>query len=688
MAAILLGFVVYALRLFSLQVLDYASWMDKAEEQRISQLNLPTQRGIIYDRNNVILGRNIPSYNAIIIPADLPDDPGEQQEIFRQLSALIDTPVNLGIIDSATSPFVACKSKHGIAQIAAWAASYKPFTPVPIKCDIDRRTAMRIKERAVDWPGVDVEITPVRDYPTGVFTSNIIGYLGPIYPEIEEEMRGLGFDPSRDKIGYAGIELEYQDLLGGRNGQRVVEVDVGGQVLRDMAAPAAAAPGNNIRLTIDYRLQEAAYAILVDQINFFNARVQTQDAIMTSGVVIAINPQNGEILAMVSYPSYENNRLAQVIPGDYYEQLAADATLPLLNHAVSDQVPVGSVFKIVTGVGALNEAVVTPEQIIKTPGFIQLTEKAYANDPGRPKDFVDWINRDGSHPEGLGQLDFIHGLAFSSNVYFYKLGGGYQDEVPEGLGICRLGAYARALGYATPPEVQLPAVADGLIPDPDWKRLDQGQSWTTGDTYIASVGQGLVTATPLQVLLSAATVSMGGKLMEPSIVHEILDADGNVLETYAPRLRWDLTITPTIPIFDTTSLRDCEPTGELKAIQPWVFEKVREGMRAAVTEGTLGPLSNDAPGFYVLEARGIPAAGKTGTAEYCDIYATAKGRCVPGKWPAHAWTVAFAPYDKPEIAVVAFVYNGSEGASVAAPIVRRVLQTYFEIKAGDADLGR
>jgi len=699
LGALLLIFLVYVARLFLLQVIDHNDWLAEAEDQRTDTINIAAPRGILYDRNGAILARNIPSYNAVIIPALLPDDPGEQQEIFRQLSLLIDVPVNLGVIDSVASPYSPCKSEHGIAQIAEFGLSYDPYREYQVKCDIDRATAMRIKEKATFWTGVDVEIAPLRDYPTGYLTANLVGYLGPIYPEVEEQYRELGFDPSRDKVGYSGLELEFQDILGGRNGLRTVEVDVGGQVIRDLEAPQPAIPGNNIRLTIDYRLQQAAFALLEDQITFFNERVETPDAIMSSGVVIAINPQTGEILAMVSYPSFENNRLAQFIPEYYYRQLEADARLPLMNHAVSDQLPVGSVFKIVTGVGALNEGVVTPEEMIKTPGAIQLTEKYYANDPGRPKDFVDWINREGACPGGLnltgtctqtgvGSLDFVHGMAYSSNVYFYKLGGGYQDEVSEGLGICRLGTYARALGYALAPQIELPAVADGLIPDPNWKRIDQGQSWTTGDTYIASVGQGLVTATPLQVLLSAATVATGGKLWEPTIVREILDPDGAVIQSFSPQLRWDLTITPTIETFDTTSLRDCETTGELRTIEPWVFEQVREGMRLAVTDGTLGPVGSDAPEFDLLEGIGVAAAGKTGTAEYCDVYASAKGLCIPGKWPAHAWTVAFAPFENPEIAVVAFVYNGREGAPVAGPIVRRVLQAYFEIKAGDVEQAR
>jgi penicillin-binding protein 2 len=381
---------------------------------------------------------------------------------------------------------------------------------------------------------------------------------------------------------------------------------------------------------------------------------------------------------MVSYPTYENNRMARIIPAYYYEQLIKDPTNPLLNHAVGDVLPVGSVFKLSTGIGALNEGVVTPDQIIKTPGKLDVTEKYYANDPGRPREFVDWIYNNGQNPGGFGQLDFVHGLANSSNVYFYKLGGGYKDEVPEGLGICRLKTYAEAIGYGPAPGVGLPDEQDGLLPDPTWKRITHGESWSTGDTYISSVGQGYVLATPIQVLLSAVTVANDGKLMQPTLIREILDGEGNVAQSFQPKMKWDITKDPVIQEFNPTTIRGCEPiTGQKKTVQPWVIQTVKEGMRLAVTEGTL---SGENVGFQKLD---IAAAGKTGTAEYCDKFAQAKNRCAPGNWPSHAWTIAFAPYDNPEIAVVAFVYNGNEGSTVAGPIVRQVLQSYFELKAID-----
>lgn len=664
----LLVFLVYVGRLFSLQILQGPNYLAQAEDNRTKEDNIAAPRGVIYDRNDIVLARNIASYNIVITASKLPDDPGEVQEIYRQLSELLNMPVNGGEL-TKENPYVPCVSNHGIAQIAEYGETATPYTPVKVKCDVDKNLAMVIQEKSNDLPGVGVEIQPIRDYPTGSLTASIIGFLGPIPANREQEFRDNGLVPDRDKVGYAGLELEYQDLLAGQNGIRLVEVDVAGQTLRQVREVQPIIPGKSLRLTIDTRLQQAATAILEREINYWNTFLNTIRS--TSGVVIAMNPKTGEILAMVSYPSYENNRMARFIPEYYYTQLIEDPANPLLNHAVGDTLPAGSVFKLVTAVGALNEGVVTPDQIIETPPKITVTEKFFANDRGNPKDFVDW------NKAGFGRLDFLGGLANSSNVYFYKLGGGYKDEVPVGLGVCRLGTYARALGYGDYPGVGLPEEEKGLIPDPQWKRITHGESWSTGDTYIASVGQGYVLATPLQVLMSAATIANAGKLMQPALVHDILDGEGNIEKAFEPVMKWDITQDPVIQEYYDTTIRGCEPIeGQTKTVQPWVIDKVQEGMRRAVTSGTLTKIQD----YYKLS---IPAAGKTGTAEYCDKYALEKNRCIPGEWPTHAWTVAYAPYDDPEIAVVAFVYNGGEGASVAGPIVFQLLQAYFDLKSID-----
>ncbi len=724
------GVLIY--RLMDLQIAQNQDFLDKAVDNYTIDISDPAPRGIIYDRNGYILARNVASYNVVITPAGLPDDEADIQNIYRELSALIDVPVNEGDVEYAKL-FGICVPGPGIAQMVELGDSLAPYTPVRIKCNIGEELARVVRERTVDWPGVDVEIEPIRDYPTGSLTATLVGFLGPIYETVADSYESRGFVTNRDKIGYAGIETSMDDILLGRNGLRVVQVDVAGQVLRNLEPPIEPVAGNNVVLTIDTRLQKAAEAALVEEINYWNNFLNTTQ--ISSGVVIAMNPKTGEILAMVSYPTYENNRMARFIPGYYYEQLSQDLRRPLVNNAISAEFPPGSVFKLSTATGAYNEEVVGPDDIIKTPGKLTLCEKFSPNDPCtglNQRPFVDWIyDRNGViNEEGFGALDFFHCIAYSSNVCFYKLGGGFENEIEEGLGIFRLGEYARALGYGEQSGIQLPGEENGLIPSPQWKRINQGENWSTGDTYIASVGQGLVLGTPLQVLMSGATVANRGKLMQPTIVREIQDGEGRVIPVwfdpvnfnlyelrneendtgnivplyvnvsnpedtfeqppdgsyqispFVQNMKWDITQTPLIEEYSCEA-GYCDTTGKVKTIEPETMEAVRTGTRLAVTDsrGTLYKIFNTDYPFT------IAVAGKTGTAEYCDDVARAKRLCNFGAWPRHAWTLAYAPYDDPEIIVVAFAYNGGEGGSVAAPIVARVLQAYFELKSIDIAQG-
>lgn len=663
-AAVVVVFGYYTFRLFNLQILQGREFLAQSDENRTRIVSVQTERGIIYDRNGYVLARNVPSFNIVITPAHLPADQGAVQEIYRQLSQLIDVPVSRGLTDEATvKTFKPCDNDLGISQIVYIGDTNAPYDPVRIKCNVDQKIAMIVKEKASDWQGVGIEVEPVRDYPTGELTAEVIGFLGPIPASLEQEYRDLGFVPGRDKVGYAGVEASLDELLRGKNGTRVVEVDVAGKELRDLEPPVPIQPGYNIRLTIDTRLQSAAKTALIEEIRFWNTYLNTIRS--TNGVVIAMNPKTGEILALVSYPTFENNRMARFIPAYYYEQLSRDPNRPLFNHAISAEHPPGSVFKLATAIGALNERVITPEQKIMDPGKITVTQKFSPNDPGTDRDYVCW------NEAGHGEVDFLHGVAWSCDVYFYKISGGYKDEVKEGLGIWRLGEYARALGYGSITGIELPGEADGLIPDPDWKRVNVGENWATGDTYIAAMGQGYVLATVLQVLVSASILANDGKYMQPTLVREVLDSSGNVIRPFEPKLKWDITKDPVISVYDENFFK----TEEKKIVEPWVVQLTKQGMHMVTLEG----------GTAYKEFRNmqIPSAGKTGTAEYCDNVAQSKNLCRPGNWPTHSWYVGYAPFDDPEIAVVAFVYNGGEGASVAAPIVRRVMEAYFELKAID-----
>jgi penicillin-binding protein 2 len=664
---VLIVFAYYIVQLFNYQIVHGAEYLARADDNRTVEKSISTQRGIIYDRNGAVLARNAATYNIAVTPAELPDDEGARQEIYRSLAEEIGIPASSGTMSEETAKlFKECENDLGVSQIVYIAETNWPYQPTAIRCGVDETTAMIIHQKSVDWPGISVEIETVREYPTGSLTAEIIGFLGPIPADREEEFTALGFIPGQDKVGYAGIEDFLQDTLAGKNGTRVVEVDVAGQVIRDLEPPVAAVPGNNVTLTIDTRLQQAAEAALIEQMQYWNNRDPV--LALSSGVVVAMNPKTGEILTMVSYPSYENNRMSRFIPSYYYNQLQEDPHLPLLNKAISGEYPPGSVFKMATAVGILNEGVVTPEYQINDPGEIQILEKYSQNDPGKIRRYVCYDEN------GHGMVDFLKGVMLSCDVYFYKVGGGYKDEVKQGLGIWRIGEYARALGYGTVTGVELNGEIDGHIPDPTWKRRIIGESWSTGDTYISTIGQGYVLSTPMQVLMSFVTLANDGKLMVPHLVKQIRDSEGNVIYESEPEVRWDITVDPLITVYDENNFA----TEEKIAVQPWVIQKLKEGLRLVVTEGTS---SNYFEGFT------IPSAGKTGTAEYCDDIARKKNRCEFGSWPAHAWYVGYAPYDNPEIVVIAFVYNGNEGSSVTAPIVRKVLDAYFQLKAMDTTAG-
>jgi len=711
-------------RLLNLQAVQASEWLNQAVENYTTTVSIQPARGIIYDRNGYIVAGNAASYNIIITPAELADSDADIQNIYRDLAAIIDVPASLGTVEDAKL-VAECVPGPGISQLVALGDSLAPYRPVKVKCNVDEVIARIVRERAVDWPGISVEVEPVRNYPTGSLTANVIGFLGPIPASLEEVYRQRGFAPNRDKIGYAGVESALDPLLVGIPGKRVVQVDVAGKELRNLEAPVSPISGSNIKLTIDTRLQSAAEAVLITEIQGWNnyfGQIR-----ISSGVVIAMNPKTGEVLAMVTYPTYENNRMSRFIPAYYYDQLSEDPRRPLLNNAIQAEYPPGSVFKLSTATGAFNEGVVTLSKTIQTPGKLELCEKFSPNEActdANTRPFVDWIYnvRGVINEAGFGQLDFLHCIAYSSNVCFYKLGGGYEEEIEEGLGIFRLGEYARALGYGAPSGIQLIGEQDGLIPSPQWKRINQGENWSTGDTYIASVGQGYVISTPLQVIMSGATIANDGKLMQPTIVREVTDGEGNVREIwfnpddfslwapsqafedrlnegnvwvniddgevvtelpagsyqispFSPNVKWDLTVTPKIRGYSCDG-GFCSETGEMKIVQPSTIEAVQEGMRLAIsdTRGTLNAVFSGFP---------IAVAGKTGTAEYCDDVALKANRCQFGEWPTHSWTLAYAPFEDPEIIIMAFMYNGGEGASVAGPVVGRLMSAYFELKAID-----
>ena len=637
--------IAFSGQLLRLQVLEYEELSALAVENRQARINAPAQRGVIYDRNGIILAHNIPSYDVVITPAELPEDDLRLQEIYQRVATITGAPINTPPLDAgnaSSNRMGEDAPPPGITEVVFLQESIAPYESVVVAPDVDRKVALTLSEELRNLPGVGIQITPMRDYPTGSLTAHLIGYMGPITEAVKDFYTERGFDASSDKIGYSGVEAYMQDTLAGQNGFKLIEQDVAGLELRVIGQVTNPTPGRSIMLTIDTQLQAITEAALRQRMKIENQSRDGQP--VTNGVAIAMNPQTGEILSMVSLPNYDNQQFARYIPVDYYTELVNHPHKPLLNQAISGEHPPGSVYKLVVASGALQEDIVTPEQFVNDPGEIEIVNRYFPNDPGKTRKVVCWKR------DGHGPVDFMTGIAQSCDVYFYALGGGYEDGgVTNGLGIEKIYQYSEWLGYNQTTGIELPGELSGLIPNSDWKRINIGENWSTGDTYITSIGQGYVLSTPLQVLNSFTPfINNDGALMKPTIIRNILDGEGNIVEEFQPQIIHQIPVKRSI------------------------IEKISIALRKVMVDGT---------GEKLQEINGVTIAGKTGTAEYCDNIAQLAGRCEFGAWPAHAWFVGYGPYENPEIAVVAFVYSGEEGATVAGPIVMEIIDAYFELKS-------
>jgi penicillin-binding protein 2 len=638
-------------RLFYLQILRGKEYEEAAKENRISFVNIPAPRGVIYDRNGVQLVKNIPEFNVTLTPAYLPSDTIRLQELYQYISQLTGVPVRTppleaGAAGGDTQP------PRGITELVAEGESLAPYNPVIIKRNVSSEVALMLRGRQRTLPGVGISVTPQREYTTGPLTSHLVGYMGPITKEVADDYIKLGFDPSRDKIGYAGVEAWEQDTLGGKNGSKTIEEDVAGLELRTIGDVVNPVPGNNLSLTIDVRLQASTQAALQRGITLLN--LQVQRTVSQIGVAIAMNPVTGEILSMVSIPTYDNQKFARFIPADYYTDLLKDPTNPLFNQAISGQHAPGSVFKIVTAAAALQKGTIDPNRKLFDPGQIVIENKYFPNDPGKARTVVCWKR------DGHGDIDMITAIAQSCSVYFYKIGGGYAPEKVTGIDIEGIYEYGNYFGFNRRTTIELPGERKGLIPNRDYKRLNIGENWSTGDTYIASIGQGYVLSTPIQVLNSVTPFLNNGFLIKPTLIKDVIDGEGNIVKPFQTQY---LDAIPATPELDPVP------------ISANTINIVRRGMEKVIVDGT---------GEDLDRIDGVQYAGKSGTAEYCDNVAQKKDLCKFGAWPEHAWFLAYAPADKPEIAVVVFVYNGGEGSKTAGPIAQQILQAYFELKKTDA----
>jgi len=653
---ILLALGLLLVRLWQLQFLERGSWQARAVQQQTKLEVISPARGVVYDRNGEIMVRNVPAYNVIVTPGELPEDPDREREVLMRLAGLLEIPYSttqgfdapeywpeIGAIGRSEFPPTGKMPEPGLLEMIEEVRWLEPYAPVVVKENVDRQTALLIaQEGSVTMPGVGVEIVPVRKYTYGALTSQILGFLGPIPAEQAEAYELRGYNPNVDRIGYAGIEAEYEENLRGIPGRRVVEKDVLGQEL-GVLSETAPVPGDNIFLTLDTRLQSVAEAALREGLAKVGSR---------RGVVIVLDPRDGQVLAMVSLPTYDNNIFSQPLDEAVYRELLRDPHRPFVNHAIADQIPPGSTFKIIPASAALQEGIINRFTTLNCPGRIFLPNKFAPEDPKLAQSFYCWIQL--QHGHGHGSLNVVDALAQSCDIFFYKVGGGYAEANFEGLGVERLADYAHKFGLGSLTGVDLPGEAPGLVPTPQWKRLTFQETWTTGDTYNMAIGQGGVLATPLQMANALAAVANGGTLYRPQLVHHIEDVEGNVIRPFTP------IVSSTLPI------------------DAAVWEVVHEGLDLAVSKTGTGSRA-------LLDDLGVNLAGKTGTAEYCDDIALKAGRCNVAKGqtlPTHAWFMAYGPVEAPEVVALAWVYDGGEGSVVAAPIVRDVLDFYFRRKLG------
>lgn len=689
-------FIVIAGRLYQLQISQGAQYQAQADENRFEIVEEAAPRGVIYDRNGNILALNKPSFEVALVPADIPEDDPETpldeeadeiERVLRLLNADTDSAVQLRVGElmfrrlgrtdfQETVEAVGVKLEFvtvsgAVEAIAADPEGQSERVPesieipdiskplpieglvalvqraiqlerqgsssrsVPIIDLVDRLAALEVTEEVYRLPSVRVNPVPVREYPNRAEVSHVLGFMGPIPAALAEDYEQNGYTNPNEKVGLSGLEFSYQTELRGVPGYKNVEVDILGREQRTVGQVAEPVAGNNLILGIDLRLQQ----FMIKALEAAMLEKETKWA-----TAIAMDPMTGLVKGMVSLPSFDNNIFAEGINEDYLA-LEGDERRPLINYAIGGLYPPGSTFKIVTASAALQEGIITADGTVVDSGPMYLPNKFFPDDLSQAQKFVSW-----NHKYGIvhGAVNVVQALALSNDIFFYWMAGGYPPDNVPGLGPKKLSQWMELFGYGDPTGIDLPGEVGATVPNDQWKRQLYAESWTTGDSYNMGIGQGFVLATPLQVLVSAATIANGGKVLEPQVVYQITDANGGLQRDFAPQVR------RTLPLSE---------------------ENVR-----LVQEGLWSVVNADIGTGAASQVDGVTVAGKTGTAEFCE-YIPAEEDCRRDKddnLPTHAWYVAYAPYEAPEIAIVVFMYDGGEGSATAVPIAQQILDFYFK----------
>jgi penicillin-binding protein 2 len=602
-------------RLFWLQVVAGNYNLALANGNRIREQVERAPRGMIYDRNGQALASNVASFDITVVPELLPDNAKDRQAEYAKVGGLI----GMSPADVATKAEVTCKT-HSEGCLA---------NPVPqlVASSVDHDKALLVDQYHTTLPGFALDVNPIRQYSDNDLLAVFLGYTGRVDAKEAQQNPDLG---PTDLIGKTGLEQQYEKVLRGTNGGTETEVDASGRPIKVLASRDPM-PGNNLRLTIDQNLQQ-------QMVNAIQAQMAASGSQRAAGV--AVDPRTGEILAIASLPSYDNNLFSRGISQSDYHRLLTDPGQPLFDKAVMGGYPSGSIIKPLGASAALQAGIITPGTTINDAGKIVVPNKY---DPAHPATYNGW-----ERTNGLGPVNVLQALAQSSDIFFYEVMGGFTDFVHY-LGVDRLASFYQKFGLGAKTGIDLPAEAPGRVPTPDWKKGFSGQDWYTGDTYNISVGQGDLLVSPLQMAMAISVVANGGTLYRPHLVDEVTDATGKVVQHIKPEV---------------------QRQGFVSASN---LATVREGMKLAVDEpqGTACCL--------IKQQVPVTVAAKTGTAETVvhDSGIPADQQSKPD-----AWFEAFAPADNPKIAIVILIEHSGEGAEYAAPAARQTLSWYFTQGSG------
>jgi penicillin-binding protein 2 len=568
-----IGCLVLLLRLWYLQILEGDHYFTLSTNNRLRVRVVEAPRGFILDRHGEVMVENRPTFDLYATPEDVKNP----SELAATLADILKVPA--GEIE---------------ARLAEGRG--RAHQPLLLRKDLDEPMMVAVEERRLDLPGVNLRIRPIRAYPSTGMAANLLGYVSEVNQAQLQLEEYKDFRPG-ENLGQSGVERRFDAFIRGVDGGEQIEVDARGRALR-LVSRDDPRSGSNVFLTVDRKIQEAAEMAMAGK----------------KGTVVAMNPTTGEILAMVSRPSYDPNLFAQRISGEEWQRIATDASHPLQNRAFQAQYPPGSIFKLMVAIAGLESGALTPETRFNCPGQFYL---------GNVK-FDDW--KKGGH----GSLDLRGAIVNSCNVYFYQAG--------LRTGIDEIVRVSRAFGLGEPPGLGLGDEAKGSLPNPHLKGRGQ-PPWTAGNTVVSSIGQGLVVTSPMQLLAMVSAIANGGTIYRPWVVKKIVSLSGDVLEEYEPE-----------------AVRRVD-------VKPETLAFIRQAMLGVVEEGTGAR----------AKVPGVPIGGKTGTAQV--VKKGEEKRQADLK--DHAWFASFAPVDNPKIAVVVLVENGGFGGLVAAPIAKAVYEAAF-----------